>query len=233
MNKKVVGTLVLAMATGAAFLPTTAHATNTDKTGVGIGFSSGPNTIVPGPYDKQLSLINRPTSFQFGATNESSATTRVYNKVVEGKQYIAAFEDRPDGERTAWKLMAQLSPLLTGAEKQGENGLQATLSFNTADISSFSMDKDKDTGLFPIVAPAITDSLTPYAGDKVAGFTNVSLKAGADSATPIMTAAADTGKGGFASEVKNVQLLVNGKQEALTNGKTFSGTVTWTLDDTK
>ncbi|WP_314060964.1 WxL domain-containing protein [uncultured Vagococcus sp.] len=232
MNKKVVGTLVLAIATGAAFLPTTAKAAGTAETGVGIGFSSGPNTIIPGPYDDQLSLINRPTSFQFGETNESSATTRAYNKVAEGKQYIAALEDRPDGERTAWKLNAQLSPLLTGAENTGDKGLQATLSFSTADISTFSIPKDPETGLYPTVAETI-EPLTAYAGDALKGFQKVSLKAGADSATPIMTATADAGKGGFAAEVKNVQLLVNGKQDALTNGKTFSSTVTWTLDDTK
>lgn len=230
MNKKVLGSLVMALACGAALLPTEAKAAGTDETGVGIGFSSGGTTIVPGPYEGQLSLISRPSAFQFGSTNDSSVTTKAYDQVIEEKQYISTYEDRDT--KTNWTLNAEMSEL-KGSD--GATNLAATLSFNTASISTFKMTKDED-GMFPKVMSELP-ALTNYAGSAVQGFKKVNLEAGKGASTPVMTGSADAvatnDHGGFASEVKNVQLLVNGEQEANTKGKTFSGTVTWSLDDTK
>lgn len=224
MNKKVVGTLVLAMTAGAALLPLTAQATGVAETGVGIGFNSGPNTIIPGPYDDQLSLMVRPTAFQFGGTNATSETTKAYNQEEKAKQYIAAFEDRPTGEIGAWKLNAQLSKLTSGSDE-----LAATLNFNTKKISTFEIKKDEN-GMLPTTITALP-VLTDYTGTTVTGIEKVSLEAGADESVMIIDAKADAGTGGFAAEVRNVQLLVTGKQD--TDGKTFNGTVTWSLDDLK
>lgn len=232
MNKKVVGTLVVAMTAGAAFLPLTAQATGVSETGAGIGFSSGPNTTIPGPYEDQLSLVNRPTSFQFGESNTPSKTTKAYTQAPTGKQYIAAFEDRSDADRTAWNLKAQLSNLVSGEvdESGKEKALSATLSFNTASISTFTIDKDTETGLYPIKIPVLPPLTDIGAGAAVTGVQKVNLVAGGDSAI-IMKATKDAVKGGYAAEVKNVQLLVNGVQATETNGKSFSGQVTWSLEN--
>lgn len=228
MNKKVLGSLVVAVACGAVLLPKAANAQGVAETGVGIGFSAGGTTIIPGPYENQLSLISRPTAFQFGTTNDSSETTKAYDQVINEKQYISAYEDRD--EKTKWVLNAQMSDLKAS---DGATNLAASLSFNTASISTFAMVKDED-GMFPKVVTEMP-VLTDYAGSAVAGFKKVNLEAGSSASTPIMTATAEAlakdAHGGFAAEVKNVQLLVNGDQE--TKGKAFSGTVTWSLDDTK
>lgn len=228
MNKKVLGSLVVALACGVALLPGEAKAAGIAETGVGIGFSSGGTTIIPGPYENQLSLISRPTAFQFGSTNDSSETTKAYDQVIDEKQYISAYEDRD--EKTKWTLNAQMSDLKAS---DGATNLAATLNFNTATINTFKLEKDED-GMFPKVVTELP-TLTAYTGEAVKGVKKVSLEAGSTTSTPIMTAAADAlakdEHGGFASEVKNVQLLVNGDQE--TKGKSFSGTVTWSLDDTK
>lgn len=228
LNKKVLGSLVLALACGAALLPKEANAQGVAETGVGIGFSSGGTTIVPGPYENQLSLISRPTAFQFGTTNDSSETTKAYDQVVDEKQYLSAYEDRD--EKTKWSVNAQMSDLKAA---DGATNLAATLSFNTATVSTFKLVKDED-GMFPKIVSELPP-LVDYADTAVQGFKKVNLEAGSTASTAVMTATADAlakgEHGGFAAEVKNVQLLVNGDQE--TKGKAFSGTVTWSLDDTK
>lgn len=225
MNKKTLGTLVLAMTVGAALLPMSADAATESQTGASIGFNSGPDTPLPGPYDNSLSLVNRPTAFNFGKTNEVSALTQTFNQELKGEQHIGVFEDRSD-DLGAWAVNASFSDLV---DSEG-TPLISSLSFNSEKMKSFDIERNAEGELPTEIASLGT--LTPYTAGKVTGVKRVELKAGGDSAT-IMTAKADAGKGGFASQIRNVQLSVKGGQEALmTSSKSFTGAITWSIDDT-
>ena len=232
MNKKVLGTLVLGISMGAILLPQSVHASEREtNTGVGIGFSNADdNTIVPGPYDKALSLINKPTAFKFGTENESSALSSVYYQQLKTKQYIAVYEDRDADKQTNWKLTAKLSDLVSTTDATKK--LASTMTMNSADISSFSLDdqRDKVTGDLPQTIEKLPD-LTKYAEGKVTGAATVSLEAGASGSSDIMIGT-KAGSKGFAAEIRNVQLAVNSGQKDDTNGKQFTGTVSWSLEDT-
>ncbi|MGX7149429.1 hypothetical protein [Enterococcus ureasiticus] len=231
MNKKVLGSLVLGLFFGAVMLPTATQASERESnTGVGIGFSSDdPNTIIPGPYDKALSLINKPTAFKFGSENEASALSSVYYQKVSGKQYIAIYEDRDENEQTNWKLTAKMSDLVS--TKDSTVKLASTLTLNSANISKFDLDnqRDKETGNLPSTIEKLPE-LTKYTEDKVTGATKVSLEAGATGSSPIMTGT-KPGTKGFAAEIKNVQLAVNSGQQKNTSGNEFTGNVSWSLED--
>ncbi|ALS00025.1 hypothetical protein ATZ33_01090 [Enterococcus silesiacus] len=232
MNKKVLGTLVLGLSIGAVLLPQAAQAADREaNTGVGIGFSNDdPNTIIPGPYDEALSLINKPTAFKFGTENEASALSSVYYQQVAGKQYIAVYEDRDDKDQTNWKLNAKLSPLVSTTDATKK--LEATMTMNSANISTFSLDdqRDAETGKLPNTIEALP-ALTKYTEEKVKGVTKVTLKAGENGSSDILVGT-KPGKKGFASEIRNVQLAVTAGQKEETNGKQFTGTVSWSLEDT-
>lgn len=232
MNKKVLGTLVLGLSIGAVLLPTVAQASERESnTGVGIGFSNDDaNTIIPGPYDQALSLMNKPTAFKFGTENEASALSSVYYQQVKDKQYIAVYEDRDADQQTSWKLTAKLSELVSTTD--ATKTLTSTMTMNSADISSFSIEdqRDKETGKLPTIIEKLPD-LTKYAEDKVTGVAKVSLEAGATGSSDIMVGT-KPGSKGFAAEIRNVQLSVNSGQKDKTNGKQFTGTVSWSLEDT-
>lgn len=232
MNKKVLGTLVLGLSLGAVLLPTAAQAAEREaNTGVGIGFSTDDdNTIVPGPYDEALSLINKPTAFKFGTENEASALSSVYYQQLSTKQYIAVYEDRDADKQTSWKLTAKLSDLTSTTDPNAK--LVSTMTMNSVDISTFDLtdQKDPDTGKLPAIIEALP-ALTKYTDDKVKGVAKVSLEAGATGSSDIMVGT-KPGSKGFAAEIRNVQLAVNSGQKDQTNGKQFTGTVSWSLEDT-
>ena len=232
MNKKVLGTFVLGLSVGAVLLPQAAQAAEREtNTGVGIGFSNDDdNTVVPGPYDEALSLMNKPTAFKFGAENEASALSSVYYQQLNTKQYIAVYEDRDADKQTSWKLTAKLSDLVSTTDPNTK--LASTMTMNSANISTFDLtdQKDPDTGKLPAIIEKLPD-LTKYAEDKVKGVAKVSLEAGATGSSDIMVGT-KPGSKGFASEIRNVQLAVNSGQKDNTNGKQFTGTVSWSLEDT-
>lgn len=232
MNKKVLGTLVLGLSVGAVLLPTAAQASERESdTGVGIGFSNDDaNTIIPGPYDQALSLMNKPTAFKFGTENEASALSSVYYQQVKDKQYIAVYEDRDTDQQTSWKLTAKLSDLVSTTDATKK--LASTMTMNSANISSFSIEdqRDSDTGKLPMTIEKLPD-LTKYAEDKVTGVSKVTLQAGATGSSDIMVGK-KPGSKGFAAEIRNVQLAVNAGQKDNANGQQFTGTVSWSLEDT-
>ncbi|WP_430602019.1 hypothetical protein IGJ02_002213 [Enterococcus sp. DIV0724b] len=232
MNKKVLGTFVLGLSIGAVMLPQAAQAAEREtNSGVGIGFSNDDaNTVIPGPYDEALSLINKPTAFKFGTENEASALSSVYYQQVQDKQYIAVYEDRDADKQTSWKLTAKLSDLVSTTDATKK--LVSTMTMNSANISTFDLtdQKDKETGKLPSVVEKLPD-LTKYAEDKVTGVAKVSLEAGATGSSDIMVGT-KPGSKGFAAEIRNVQLAVNSGQKDDTNGKQFTGTVSWSLEDT-
>lgn len=226
MNKKLLGAIVLSMTFGAALLPMTANAATEDSTGANIGFTTGPNTTIPGPYDNALSLVNRPTAFNFGKTNEISPVAQTYNQVLIGEQHVGVFEDRPDAEIGAWKVSAKMAPLVD----KGGVALDSSISFNTEKISTFDIARDAD-GNLPTEIDTI-DPLTDYTDTKVKGVKLVKLES-TGASVDIMNAEADAGKGGFASQIRNVQLRINaGQEDEMTAGKAFTSAVTWTVSDT-
>ncbi|MGX7244361.1 hypothetical protein ACWOC1_05875 [Enterococcus quebecensis] len=232
MNKKLLGTLVLGLSIGAVLLPQAAQAAEREaNTGVGIGFSNDDdNTIIPGPYDEALSLINKPTAFKFGTENEASALSSVYYQQLKEKQYIAVYEDRDADQQTSWKLTAKLSDLVSTTDATKK--LVSTMTMNSASISTFDLtdQRDKETGKLPTTISSLPD-LKQYTEDKVTGVTKVSLVAGATGSSDIMVGT-KPGSKGFAAEIRNVQLAVNSGQKDDTNGKQFTGTVSWSLEDT-
>jgi hypothetical protein len=235
MNKKVLGTLVLGLSCAAILAPMASEASEKEaSTDVGIKFETDDDTtLVPGPFGDALSLNAKPTQFSFGtakAANNSSATYEQQKGAT--KQYLSVFEDR-DTVTTDWNVEAKMSALKNTDTTNTENKeLQATLRFDSSAVSSFVEPARDADGNLPMYIPVPGESeLTALTGvdAKVTGNKDVQLIAGGGS-VKVLEGKQDAGKGGFASEIKNVRLAVAAQGKL--SGQEFTGNVTWTLNDT-
>ncbi|MGG5369399.1 WxL domain-containing protein [Enterococcus sp. AZ196] len=217
MSKKklVAGLLASASVLGICLSGGTALAAEVQKedTTVGIGFGEHVN-----PPGGELQIAWLPKSFDFGSGHTPDAVNAVdYTAKGAAKKYVVVSDARAESNADKWILTAKLSDL-----KDGANTLSgATLKFNTT-LMGYSGDKapEDPTSVIPAgtrtaVVPA-TASLTPGAA-----------------ATTVMNddgAGTTSFKGKSAVEMSDIKLNVLGGK-ALDN-KTYTGTVTWSLDDT-
>lgn len=204
-----------------------------DKTDVGVSFKSEEATV-PGentPFKNNLSLVWKPSSFQFGE-QKAIGNIATFNNVIEEDQYLIVNDDR-EVVSTPWSLKANMSKLLS---TDGEKELASKLVFNVGAAQSYTIGTEigKDNDFIPAKPTTALGELDAEAGITLGdGQTNVvTLEAGAATGQAILTKAeANDIKGGVATKISNTKLVVTDSKADEAAGESFTGYITWTLDD--
>lgn len=224
-------TLVASTALLAFAVPAQADEIDNAQTDVGVSFDTdGPNKPEPGPFKDNLALVWTPTRFNFGK-QEAVANIATYNNMVEGDQYIVVNDDRElvDSKTSAWKVSATLSDLVS--TDSAATTLPAKLTFTLDDPEAYDIGLvDPDTNDY--LPNPIEGNLSVLSGThNIVTGSAVTLEAGNTTAATILGKTTENGVvGGFATKLSNTKLTVTSSAGAA--GKTFKGTVTWSLDDT-
>lgn len=220
--------------------PAQAEVVNEAESDVGIRFDTdGPVKPGPGPFKDNLALVWTPSKFDFGRQT-ANANIATYSNTVEGDQYLVVNDDR-QGETTGegeeavtttsgWKATATMSKLVSKDNTATE--LPAKLTFTLGEAQSYDIgtDIDDDTNDFNPNPVEGNLGTLPDQNNIITG-ENVSLEAGNTTATTILAKTkADSNKGGFATKLSNTKLVVTSGTGAA--GKSFKGTVNWSLDNT-
>ncbi|WP_207694465.1 hypothetical protein DOK67_0001070 [Enterococcus sp. DIV0212c] len=208
-----------------------------DNTDVGVSFKSDEPTT-PGdnkPYKDNLSLVWKPSSFEFGQ-QKAVGGVATFNNTVEGKQYLVVNDDRGDETLSTWDLKAKFSEMKSA---DGKTKLTSKLVYGLGDLQSYDIGTtiDPETNDFIAPNPATDEGASslgtlPSDSKVVLGGNTMTLEAGSTTATTVMnkTEATKT-KGGYATLIKDVKLVATDAKKNLASGKSFTGQVTWTLDD--
>lgn len=231
--KRVVLTALLASSALLIFAkPANAEEVGSEQTDLGIRFDTdGPVKPGPGPFKDNLALVWTPSKFDFGR-QVATANIATYSNTVAGDQYIVVNDDRTagkDGNTSAWKVNAKLSKVVSTDSSATE--LPSKLQFNLEDAQSYDIGEvDPDTNDY--TPNPVDGNLGTLAADNDISVTkNVTLEAGQTTATNIIgKTKANAVKDGFATKLSDTKLVVTTGTGAA--GKTFKGTVTWSLDNT-
>ncbi|EOH96636.1 hypothetical protein UAW_01801 [Enterococcus haemoperoxidus ATCC BAA-382] len=206
-----------------------------DTTDVGVSFKSDEATI-PGenqPFANNISLIWKPGNFEFGEQKAVGASA-TFNNISTDKQYLVVNDDRQLDSVPAWDLKAQLSDLTaTDGTK-----LTSKLIYTLEDAQSYDIGEvDPNTNDFTPKNPAsdstVLGTLDPDSKIVLAGGKkSMTLEAGQTTAqAAIQKTEANAIKGGVATQIKDIKLVVTDPKADDAAGKAFTGTVNWTLDD--
>lgn len=217
MKKKLFASL-LASATllsiFAAGIGANASVKDSEDTEVGIGFSGH---IEP-PGTDPLTLKWAPQNLDFGSANAVNAAAAVFNEESGAKKYVVVSDGRPDTVGDKWELTAQLSDLKAGsAQLTG-----ATLEYSAT-----------KKGYQGTAAPEVAGSIIPATAAHTATVVASSTLTQGAAAVKVMDddgGSTSSYKGDTAMEMDNIKLNVPGG--VAQSGKQYTGTVTWSLDDT-
>lgn len=225
---------LLSVSTLAMFASTADAQTKEDKTDVGVSFKSdGANDNGENkPFKNNLSLVWKPTAFTFGE-QKAVGGVATYNNTIKDNQYLIVNDDRTDATAgSQWLLSAKLSDMVASDETK----LTSNITFNLGDAQKYTIGTaiDPDTNDY---IPAVPDASSLSSLDSTAGITigdnqvkAVSLEAGATAPVALMSKKTkNTVTGGVATQISDTKLVVKDSKNAA--GKSFKGSVTWTLDD--
>lgn len=219
MNKKklVAGLLTSASVLGICLSGGTAFADNvTDQdTQVGIGFGEH---ITGGPEDGELQIAWLPKEFNFGSGKTPDASLAVDYDVTGGaKKYVVVSDERPGVGVEKWELTAKLGDLKTTT---GNKLAGATINFAGA-MKGYAGNKAPEDPA-SVIAPGSRTATVPTG--------TISLAQGATGTLVMEDTVGTSYKGKTALEMTNIKLNVPGG--AALDNQTYTGTVTWSLDDT-
>lgn len=180
-------------------------------TTVGIGFSGH----APGPNPGPLELKWAPISLDFGSSNTVNTATEAFAEESGSKKYVVVKDERA-GQTDKWQVSAKLGNLMSGTAQLAG----ATLKFDTA-LQGYQGD----------AAPESPGSIVPPEGTATT-VVAASLDQGASAQVLFEdgTAGSGTYQGASAMEMNNIKLEVPGNIAVA--GKQYTGTLTWSLDDT-
>lgn len=234
-------TLMITLLSAAALMlfATSADAkTFDDKTDVGVSFKSDEPTI-PGenkPYKDNLSLVWKPSTFQFGE-QRAVGNSATFSNTIKGNQYLVVNDDRKTTP-TPWSLTAKMSDLTA---TDGAKTLASKLTFNLGEAKSYKitndptdLNEDNDYKVNKPDEAGVLGALDANAGITLGDGTSkaVTLEAGNASSKVILEKkAANDVKGGVATLITDTKLVVTDAQSDSAAGESFTGYVTWTLDD--
>ena len=233
--KKTVMITLLSAAALLLFASTADAKSFDDKTDVGVNFKSDDPTI-PGenkPYKNNLALVWKPSSFQFGE-QKAVGNSATFSNTISGNQYLIVNDDRQTVS-TPWALKASLSELKS---TDGTKTLASKLMFTLGDAQSYNIGDDiGDDNDYKPTKPGAEGSLGAL--DANAGITlgdgkvkTMTLEAGlADGQAVLEKKTANDVKGGVATLITGAKLVVTDAQKDNASGESFTGHVTWTLDD--
>ena len=216
MKKKVLaGLLTSASLLGVCLtggVSTYAAAIDDLDTEVGIGFT-GHQPGQPGP----LEIKWAPSDFDFGSANTVNTAASQFSEESGSTKYLVVGDTR-GGATDEWKVTAQLSNLMSGTAQLAG----AELSFN-ADMKGYQGTAAPEAPGSIIAAPAgVTATLNA----------SVDLQQGAAAIDVFRDGTAGTGtyQGYSAMEMSDIELDVPGN--VAKSGKHYTGTLTWSLEDT-
>lgn len=207
------------------------------ETPVGIEFKTeGPNEVVPGPYKGVLTLVHKPTAFEFGSHSATGALLTAEGK-MEGKQYLVVNDDRDNTtvgsgitdqnskKGDPWKLTAKMDELKSGTEV-----LPSKLVLNLGAAKKYDLGTTSDGNGDIKPNPADDISITDFSGDThgVKITPQVELESDKNNEVVIMNKAkADGEKIGVATQVESTNLIIQAPKTSA--GKQFTSKVLWTL----
>ncbi|EOH96677.1 hypothetical protein UAW_01842 [Enterococcus haemoperoxidus ATCC BAA-382] len=205
-----------------------------DKTDIGVSFKSDDPTI-PGenkPFKNNLSLVWKPTSFQFGEQKAVGASA-TFSNTVKGNQYLIVNDDR-SAATTSWSLNVKLSEMTTA---DASKTLASKLMVNLNDAQKY--DIGSEIGEDNDFVPNKPDATSLSALDANAGITlgdgkakTLTIEAGNTTGQAVLVKkTANAVKGGVSTLISDVKLVVTDAAKDEAAGESFAGTVSWTLDD--
>ena len=244
MKKAILVTLLSSAALMLFAAPADAKEKET-KTDVGVSFKDDSPTISPEdmkPFKNNLAVVWKPASFQFGE-QKAVAGTAIFNNVTgdngglatanntDKSQYLVVNDDRElkENKNSTWALKANMSELVTTDGATKLDAAKLSMELNAPKMYNIGNVIGADNDYEP-VAPWDAAALTDFdAKSGVELAPTATLEAASTSKVDIVTKkTANDFKGGVATTIQNVKLYVN---DANQNGKAFTGTITWTLDD--
>lgn len=221
---------VLAAATVGTIGVGSAYAAKVDEqdTEVGIGFV---DAHIPGQNDGDLQLRWVPKKLDFGKYNDVNGKYTEFEEVSGNSYYVVVRDTRKDdqtgsvNDTNTWKVNAKLGEI-TNATTPTKKLTKAQLFFDSK-AKGYVGEDDPNT-----VASTIKDA-TAHAtstGSKVPTVqAETQLEAGGATKELVRQTAQDK-SADWATSLENLKLGVGGKQGE--KGLSYSGTLTWTLDDT-
>ena len=219
-------TASLAVAGGCllAAMPASAAQVDSMNTDMSVGFGTETQTPSPSPVlPNSISLRSVPSALSFGDSNtiETGAGTQVINLEGGGKRYVAVKDTRTGNN--PWKVTAKASVLTDGGTSKFEG------TGNVAKVSFTSTGKVYHGSGTPGTGNNIT-ALAGNGDDPIAGGSVTVIADGSDSQEVIKSAAAGSPTGGWASELTDIKLTI--PKGIAYEGAQYTGTITWSLDDT-
>ncbi|WP_368757014.1 WxL domain-containing protein [Enterococcus avium] len=218
MKKKLVaGLLTSATLLGVCVLgganASAAEVDNAD-TEVGIGFTGHAPGTTPGPLEIQWA----PLKLDFHNANTVNTVVQDFPEITGTKKYMVVSDTRA-GATDEWKLTAQLTELTNAANTETLTG--AILKFDTA-----------LQGYQGTNAPEAPGSIVAAGARTATGFGAGKTVNAGGSAVNLMEDGTGSGtyQGQTAMEMDNIKLEV--PANAAEVGEQYSGTLTWSLDDT-
>lgn len=209
---------------GAAYA---AEVDNAD-TEVGIGFV---DAHIPGEKDGDLQLRWVPKKLDFGKYNDVNGKYTEFSEVSTNSYYVVVRDTRKDdptgtsNDTNKWKVNAKLGEI-TNASAPTKKLTKAQLYFDSK-AHGYVGEDDPNTVASTIKAAAThatgTGSKTPTVTAKT------QLEAGGASKI-LMVQNNQDASADWAASLENIKLGVGGKQGE--KGLSYSGKLTWTLDDT-
>lgn len=241
LTTALVSTVILAGASNAS-----AAEVKKADTEIGIEFDGTGTEIVDGPYLNRLTLVYKPSAFQFKKAKALGVTETHDAVATDGPRWLVVNDDRNYTDNAAagteaqvpgdvsdvkggtWVLKATMSDLKAGSET-----VPAKLSLALGEVKSYDIGTTLNAAQDDLIpnpadAPYISD-FAPGADHKVKVLTPaLELEAGDGNQTAIMNKdTADGEKIGVATEVTDVKLQTTAGTKA--RGKAFQSKVTWTL----
>lgn len=218
---------VLAAATVGTIGVGSAYAAKVDEqdTEVGIGFV---DAHIPGTEDGDLQLRWVPKKLDFGKYNDVNSKYTEFSEVSGNDYYVVVRDTRPlDPNITStdtWKVSAKLGEIKN--DDKTKEISKAQLSF-TSVAKGYDGEDDPNTNKTTIV-----DNATSHATAKNSKVPTVASKTtlAPNGTAQLMSQDAQGDAADWAASLEDIKLGVSGKQGE--KGTYYSGTLTWTLDDT-
>ena len=220
----------LTVTTLAAIGAGTAYAADVDQadTEVGIGFV---DAHIPGEEDGDLQLRWVPKKLDFGKYNDVNGKYTEFEEVSTNNYYVVVRDTRKDDQTgsvidtNTWKVNAKLGEI-TNANDTSKKLTKAQLFFDSQ-AHGYEGEDDPNTVASTIKSAAAhatsKGSTTPTITAKT------QLEAGG-ATKELMRQTDQKASADWAASLENIKLGVGGHQGE--KGLSYSGTLTWTLDDT-
>lgn len=189
--------------------------TDTVTTDAGIGFTD----YNPGTSGDDLEIKWAPGNLDFGSANKVNSSATVYNEDSAAKKYVVVNDKRTESNSDKWELNVSLSELMSGsAQLTG-----ATLEFGAATQAYQGTAAPESPG--SIVEPTAAHTATVPSATQTLEQGGTAKKVMEDNGS-----STSSYKGTTALEMDGIKMNV--PAGVAKEGRQYSGTLTWSLDDT-